>query len=196
MYKFVSILIIFFNTLPNSSYALSNQCKNLLTFKSSSKSELNETTVKTIKILERMKELKVITDQHYFDHAKEDLLNTDKVIKEKMRHEAFRQLFDKWTAVIDKSLSQFDNYDGLTDEEKKLWKNKLELVGKFAVSQFVTFVEAERKIKAEPLYKKQNQILEHIKTLPSTVGFKVFSFELERQIKRFFSILDIISCKF
>ena len=215
MFRLVSTIVILFLF---SSLAQANQCRDMLSYsndsaqttncssdtckshKNNEKSHQhqngNKTTDKVIGILDSMKSLGVITDEHYYHHAREDLEATASIIEEKLEHKIFKTLFEKWAVLIDKATLQIEKFKELSDEDKQIWQKKLEIVGKFIVSQYVTFAMAEGKFKPALMYKKQNQILIYMNSLPDSINFKIFSFELEKQLKRFFSVSEIIKCKF
>ena len=194
----VSIALFLLYMFISPTVHATNQCLDLLSSNTqiATTTSLKEVTANAIKILNLMKKTGLIKDEHYFSHAKKDLENTEEEIERKMDNEIFENLLSKWAALMDKTLAQFENYDNLSTKDKEVWAYKLEVIGKFSIGQFVTFVETEGKITAKSLYKIQNQILMYMNALPDNAGFKIFSYELEKQIKRFFSITEIINCKF
>jgi hypothetical protein len=206
------LLFFFFN-----EQVLANQCRNLLSQSSNEhrthedhvhshsshdhdhhghSHHKNETIVKITQVLERLWGKGLIENEELFNRLKHELDHLNHEIEEKKEFEVFQRLFNKWTAFIELALQQFDNYDRLSDSDKEQWKDKLQLIGRFTLSQFVVFLEVEGRLKAEPVYKKQNLILSSMNALPEGLGFKIFSFELEKQIKRFFSVSEIKNCKF
>lgn len=141
--------------------------------------------------------LNVLLDEGFikpkqFKHAKEDLEAGREQIRSKRDQASFKEILNEWTIYLETMELQIKNYKKMNEKDQKAWAEKLHLAAFFGVGHFVTFLESSN----TNVYSKINHILKHMNALPKDIDVKVFLFELEKQVMRYFSVKEFKKCKF
>ncbi len=168
----------------------SPQCRSILSTPLVAPSR-HETIQASLRVLDTLKNEGLIKPKDY-KHAKEDLEAGEEQIQKKAGHASFDQILEKWSKYLSSLEAQLTKYKKLTATEQKVWRSKLQLALFFGVGHFVTFLESSN----PNVYSKINSILSHMNTLPTDLDSKVFLFELEKQVLKYFSIKEFVKCRF
>jgi len=181
-----ALLILLFQV----SLANALSCKNLLGNKVSIPAK-HSTIALSEKSLNLMKELRLINESE-FNHFKEDLLAGQSEIDSKIQHESFKEVLTKWETFLKKIDPEIEKFKTLTTKEQKNWKKKMRTLLFFNVGHFVTFLESSDL----KVYKKSNTMLDSLNALPEGADLKVYMFEMEKEVMKYFSIDEFNKCKF
>ena len=126
------------------------------------------------------------------DHAKEDLAGAIKLLQEKKGHPSFDLVFKEWTSFINSHENSLSAYKDFDEKNKLKWKQSVEVFLSFAIGQFITFVESSK----SEVYAKNLSILKNLNSLKSGTKLESLLFNLELQVRRYFSIAEFKDCKF
>lgn len=196
MRSYVLSLILLIMSAPEISFGI--QCNELFKLKVETRPE-DKIVSDALFMLDKLFEHKLVKKK-YYEHAKKDLEGTKSEIREHSSHEAFSKLLGEWGSFLSRGRRAFVEYEAMSPAEQKVWRKKINLVGRFSVGQFVTFVEADKPKTDQKhlarLYSSQLSMLSNLNSLPEDLKLSLLVFELEKQVKRFFSIFEIERCKF
>jgi len=170
--------------ITESSFAIS--CSNLLT-----QSKVHRAIEKSEKSLNLLLELGLIKKSE-FKHYKEDLLAGQDQINAKKHHKSFQEVLNKWETFFLKIDSQLDSFQSYSKKDKELWKEKMKTLLFFNVGHFVTFLESSD----VKVYQKSNAMLDRMISLPENADLKIYLFEMEKEVMKYFSLKEFKKCKF
>ena len=127
-----------------------------------------------------------------FEHLMDDLTELEAVLNKKTQNESFNYLMKQWAQFLQDLNLQFDQYLKLGPAGQKTYFTKMQMPLVFMSSHFVTFLETSHlKFK----YQRMNQVLKAMNSKNASQDITLYLYQFEKQILKFFSLKEFLSCK-